>query len=170
MVDDVSSGIGGERHVRMARAASLEIGENRLPAPLVTVSESDSYSVKTYAGAIGASALKHFRVAFDYGHRKLYLAPGANPQASVPADASGLRLRATGASFQTIEVVSVARGSPAEQAGVLAGDELVAVNGQTGLVLEDLRSWFCQPEQDYRLEIRRAGHILEISLRTKPLL
>ncbi|MCU0483821.1 MAG: S41 family peptidase [Chloroflexi bacterium] len=60
----------------------------------------------------------------------------------------------------SVYIVRVLRDSPAERAGVLAGDEIVTVDGEplTGLSLDDVVSRVRGPEgSDVRLELRGTG-------------
>jgi C-terminal processing protease CtpA/Prc len=43
---------------------------------------------------------------------------------------SGLELRAKGDNFRTYVIEHIEKGSPADIAGVVAGDEIISINGQ----------------------------------------
>ncbi|MGD9996386.1 MAG: DUF512 domain-containing protein [Ilumatobacteraceae bacterium] len=63
-------------------------------------------------------------------------------------------------------VVSIAAGSAAERAGLCAGDEIVALNGQ---VPRDIIEWqMLVDEPDLEIELRRGGLDQQISLARRP--
>ena len=79
-------------------------------------------------GLLGYSFLKRFRVVLDYPHRVLWLDPIPGYRDDRPFEHShvGIQLERRGGLPQ---VVAVAEGSPAAQAGIEPGDAIVAVNG-----------------------------------------
>jgi predicted aspartyl protease len=82
----------------------------------------------TVDGLLGFSFLRRFRVAIDYPHRILWLDPVKVTRDQRPNEYShvGLQIeRREGA----LRVVAVAQGSPADQAGIKAGDVLVSIDG-----------------------------------------
>ena len=123
-------------------------------------------------GLIGYSFLKHFRIACDYPRRVLWLdaIPGyreAHPYEYVHV---GLQLERESAH---VKVVAVVEGSPAFQAGIVAGDELIAVNSRAvsnlgwselGSRLEGL------PGTEIVLTLRRGEHERTYHLRRRRLL
>jgi hypothetical protein len=110
-------------------------------------------------GLLGYSFLKHFRVAIDYPRRLLWLDPGAGGVPDRPEEycQPGIQLESADGS---IRVMAVARGSPAARAGVRAGDELVAVDGDPvsgGDVVAIGRRLEGRPGSEVVLRLRR-GH------------
>ena len=80
-------------------------------------------------GLLGYSLLKHFRIALDYPRHLLWLDPSQGDVADRPEEYChpGLQLESVGGA---VRVFAVAGGSPAARAGVRAGDELVALDGE----------------------------------------
>jgi len=107
-------------------------------------------------GLLGYSFLQRFKVAVDYPHRVLWLDPVKDFHDPRPYEHShvGLQLeRDNGA----VRVVAVVEGSPAAQAGIVAGDQITMVNGKA---LGDL-SW----EQISRLLEGPAGTEMDLTVR-----
>ena len=78
-------------------------------------------------GLLGYSFLRHFRATIDYPRHVLWLDPQPGGWDDRPYEYShvGLQLeRRDGA----LRVIAVAEGSPADQAGILPGDEVIAVD------------------------------------------
>lgn len=86
-------------------------------------------------GLIGYSFLRHFRVVIDYPERILWLdpIPGGRDDRRFEYSHVGLQLeRAEGGA----RIAAVARGSPAERAGIVPGDHLVALDGRPAAALD----------------------------------
>jgi predicted metalloprotease with PDZ domain len=79
-------------------------------------------------GSIGNPLLRKFDVLFDYQNSCIYLRPSSTYKEEFEYDMSGLELMADGDSFDRYFVSRVERGSPADEAGVQAGDELIGLN------------------------------------------
>jgi hypothetical protein len=123
-------GVGGAARSYVVRMPSLTLGTVEVPNVVAGLSESKagSFSDPNYEGNIGSGLLKRFVVSFDYGRQTMYLKP-LDPQ---PADAgafdrSGLWINAGDNGFV---VENVAPGGPAEQAGMLKGDVITAINSK----------------------------------------
>ena len=80
-------------------------------------------------GLLGYSFLKHFRIAFDFPRSRLWLDPsqGDVEDRSEEYSHPGIQLESVGG---VVRILAVAEGSPAARAGVRAGDELAAIDGE----------------------------------------
>ena len=83
---------------------------------------------------------------------------------------SGLFLVGQGIDHGRITVLSVAPRTPAAEARLMKGDEIVAVNGRPAsrVGLEGARQLFRVPAT-YRLEVRRGEAKLSVEMRTRRL-
>ncbi len=81
-------------------------------------------------GLLGYSFLKHYRIALDYPRRLLWLDGSRGDVADRLEEYShpGLQLESVGGE---VRIFAVAEGSPAAHAGILAGDVLVAIDGES---------------------------------------
>ncbi|MBZ5582697.1 MAG: PDZ domain-containing protein [Acidobacteriia bacterium] len=117
----------------IGRVSFLEVGTYRLDRPLAGFSQAEigAYSRADIAGTIGGSTLRRFKVVFDYKQGRLILEPNAQ-YADPPEEynMSGLLLRARGSGWREIFVDRVQPDSPAAEAGIRAGDILVAMEGK----------------------------------------
>lgn len=84
---------------------------------------------RTIHGLLGYSFLRHFRVCVDYRHHVLWLEPLEPEWDEKRYEYShpGLQLERDG---EAVRVVAVARRSPAEEAGIIAGDRLLTIDGE----------------------------------------
>ncbi len=126
-------GLSGPINGWLGRAGALALGPYRLRLPLVSFPDSAAARAKVRVrreGTLGYEALRRFRVWFDYPGRGLWLRPGSGLRAPFEHDMSGCDLAARGTSLRRIVVVQVTPGSPAEVAGLLPDDELLAIDGR----------------------------------------
>lgn len=92
--------------------------------------EKGLFTTKTADGIMGAGLLSNFTVTIDHDRRQLYLEP-LSATLHVPVVSwHGMRLVMT-PDFSQCLVDDVMPGSPAEQAGIQVGDELLAVYGES---------------------------------------
>jgi predicted aspartyl protease len=110
-------------------------------------------------GLLGYSFLKHYRVALDFPRGLLWLDPSRGDVRDRPDEYShpGLQLETAEG---RIRVVAVAAGSPAEQGGVRALDEVVAIDGRLvpgSDVVAVARELEGTPGTVIRLRIRRGS-------------
>jgi len=120
------------------------------------------------AGTVGADFLRRFHPIFDYARRRLILESQPTLADATPVDASGLMLVATGERFDTLQVLSVAKDSPAMEAGLGPGDRITAwADIGEPLTLDAARRRLAQPGQRLDLVVERAGARRTISLRTR---
>ena len=84
--------------------------------------------------------LRRFRVILDFGRQQATFEPNAQLGDADEADGTGMRIWARGADLRSYYVRSVVPGSPAQEAGVRAGDSLVSVGGQPAgkLTMEEI--------------------------------
>jgi hypothetical protein len=121
-------GIGGPSSARLTRIESLQISGIDVPGVVTGLSLDTSGAMADpgQAGNIGGGVLKRFTVTFDYADRLMYLQPNADFAKRDPYDRCGLVLVAGKSGVKAIGVLSA---TPASEAGVKAGDHLLAVDG-----------------------------------------
>jgi hypothetical protein len=127
-LDWSGSGVGGSYSTRLSRG-DLTIGGLALPHQVVSyvgLPETGSESTHLQAGVIGESTLYRYDMIYDYRRATVWIDPTPMPER--PFNRSGLRLGKDGDAFTVAMVVP---GSPAADAGLKAGDRIVALNGQS---------------------------------------
>jgi predicted aspartyl protease len=167
-------GVGGMRDIRLARVARLELGEFSLEQPIAALQPAGvgRISAEGTVGNIGGGILSRFKVIFDYPRRRMILEPGPDVARPFEADMSGLSLVAVPPDFRRVTVSRVFDGSPALEAGIQAGDELVTVDGTpTGDIgLTALRERLRLEGRDIRLELLRGTERITLEMRTRRLI
>jgi hypothetical protein len=123
-------------------------------------------------GLLGYSFLRRFRFALDYPNRILWLhaiAVGQDQRAHEHSHVGIQMERRDG----RVEVVAVAQGSPADSAGVRAGDEVLAVDGRIigqGALIDAARWLEGPPGSTVVVRTRRDGAVREVRMRRARLL
>jgi predicted aspartyl protease len=135
-------GLGGPARALLIRPQTLKIGsiEIKEPIGLIELGEKGVAASTQTAGNLGAGILKRFTVILDYEHQVLYLEPNANFAVPDVFDRSGLWCMQDEAGG--LQIVDVVKNSPADKAGLQAGDHILGLDGTaiTGAQIIDLRS------------------------------
>jgi membrane-associated protease RseP (regulator of RpoE activity) len=140
------AGIAGPMRATLARVRSLELGEVVMKDPVTMLSLRDTGSLADpeLAGNVGNALLRQFNITFDFPGSVLYFEKNASYGKPEPYDRAGVWLERGDKGF---EVIDVAQGGPAAEAGLKAGDVVVAVNGRT---------WTAMPLSAVRAELSAA--------------
>jgi predicted aspartyl protease len=161
--------VGGETQGRLFRARALWIGSRRVAAPLIGYTvDSKGFENRSDAGTIGVAVLSRFRIVLDYPRRRVIFEDVAAPEARAEEDQSGAFVTAAPPELRLVVVAQVLAGSPAAEAGLQVGDEIVAVAGRSLDLIEVRRE--LQKSGPVTLRLRRTGELREAILRRRPLL
>ncbi len=126
---------GGAVAYDLIRTGSFKIGPIPSPESEPTVdvmADGLGYKPrKSEVGVLGLAAFAAYNLTIDYSHSRLYL----EPRAKAPASFRRVGYRGTGLELtknvqDRFEVLGVIAGSPAEKAGIAAGDEILAIDGR----------------------------------------
>ena len=124
-------------------------------------------------GTLGAGILKRFTVIIDYSNNKLFFRKNKYYKDDFEYNMSGLEMIAIGEGLNTFVVDDVRSDSPADSAGVMAGDTLRKVNGMNAknLDLNDLHNIFRSKEgKKMRIKIQREGEVIKKVFRLERLI
>jgi len=166
-------GLGGETKQLLGRASELQLGNLTIRNPTITLSQdaAGSLASSSFDGIIGGELLRRFKVIFDVAHHQLILEPNAYFTEPYEHNMSGIGLRAEGEDFKTIRIYRVIAGSPAAQAGLREGDELVSVDGKpaSDFTLDQLYGMFKQDGREYVFGIARGQAKLQAKIKLRHL-
>jgi len=128
-VETAGGGFGGSFRNRLVRMERIELGPYSWEKPIVGLStaEKGALASEDYAGNVGTQILDRFKCIFDYERRELILEPGARFAKADTFSQAGVQLGRFG---DTVRVMYVVEGSPAEKAGLQRDDAVVAVDGR----------------------------------------
>lgn len=125
-------GLGGNLTGHMGKIDAFEFGEFEFKNIVTSFQELEIDSIGhlylNRNGLVGNSLLSRFDVYIDYPGAMMYVKPNKKYNERFRVDRSGLILIATGSNFDRIIVQKVIPGSPADQAGILAGDVIHRFN------------------------------------------
>ena len=162
-------GLGGKIDMELRVIREVKIGPYRFRKVPVYVFQ-DEYNVTNYpymGGLIGNDILRRFNVILNYAKGDIHIIPNSQFAQTFDYSYSGIELYLLGG---LIIVGDVAKGSPAEEAGVLEGDEVIGVNKNFSQNLNQYKIALQVPNEKIKLIVRRNGEILEFEFKVKSIL
>lgn len=125
-------GLSGPIDGSIGRVSSLKIGQFLLKAVVASYPEYDSQTLQTFLsnrnGNLGAEILSRFNITFDYNNNLMYLKRNYTFKRPFEHDMSGLEIYVSTAPEKRYYISRVEIGSPAMEAGLRDGDELLSIN------------------------------------------
>ena len=132
---NLGRGLNGEINGNIGRVDKIRMGSVEMKNILASFPDSLSFSMKftpddqKRQGSIGCELLRRFTVTLNYRDGYMIMKPQRNRiKESFEHDMSGLDVRAKGTDFKQYIVSKVVEDSPAYDAGLQEGDELIFVN------------------------------------------
>ncbi|HJQ97905.1 MAG TPA: aspartyl protease family protein [Candidatus Polarisedimenticolaceae bacterium] len=164
-------GVGGEVALPIGRVAALRLGTATLALPVTALPQEGWFAREGNVGNIGSAILRRFRVTFDYSRKRVYLEPNERLAQPFEFDMSGLVLVTEGPEYSVRRVQKVLPKTPAEEAGIVPGDQIVSFDGKPAseLKLPEIRDLLKQPDRSVPIEVLRDGGKVAVVLRTRRL-
>lgn len=163
-------GVGGKADLAVGRLHSLSLGRFRIPEPVYTVALGGRFPRGgSCRGILGGGILRRFVVHLDYAEKRCVIWPGPYVAEREPYDQAGLSFLTDGL---RLLVDFVLRGSPAEEAGIRVGDEILALDGSpiSANDLVEILDHFQRPDhRQCSLTVGRAGQLLDLSIALREL-
>ncbi|NRA50704.1 MAG: aspartyl protease family protein [Phaeodactylibacter sp.] len=137
---NLGAGLGGFLTGYMGKVPNLSIPPFQFSSVVTSYQEIpyerlDSTKLDKRNGILGNEILRRFTVILDYIKEEVYLKPNKGYNDEFKADRSGLLIIASGATLKDFLIYSVLEGTPAHEAGLIAGDEIKRVNGIPAKIL-----------------------------------
>jgi len=171
----IGRGLGGVITGKIGRISSIELGKYDVKNVIANFPDPNSYmdtlkNSRTVRrnGAIGGEILSRFTVTFDFPSEVLYLHKNSSFKKKFYYNMSGLTLKAKGSRLEHYEITDVREKSPAEMAGIKAGDLVMSINGISAelLDLNTMNSFFnLRPGKRITLEVDRDGQHMKKEFR-----
>jgi predicted aspartyl protease len=119
-------------------------------------------------GLLGGEVLRRFKVIVDYTRSQVTLEPNQSFAEPFEFDMSGMSLAAQGADLREYRVRSVVGGTPAERAGIAAGDIVVSIDDRPArdMTLTEVRRLLKQPDRVVVLELKRSVQLIRVRMQT----
>ncbi len=129
-VEGLSHGAGGSQPKRRTLSKTMEfagftVRDIEVGVPLEKGEGAFGYT--ELAGNIGNTLLRHFVLYLDYDHEQVIVEKGDNFGRDFPRDNSGLQVANN--EKDSLQVIFVADGTPADKAGFEEDDIILSVNG-----------------------------------------
>lgn len=135
---NLGRGLNGDISGFMGRVYSLKMGELEVNDVLASFPDSISFSMKfpptdyNRQGSVGCEFLRRFKVTFNYRDGYMALKPNKKKlKQSFEHDMSGITVRAKGERYNQFVISQVAEESPAFDAGLRVGDEILFLNNKS---------------------------------------
>jgi predicted aspartyl protease len=157
-------GVGGGFEIVTLPFRALQLGPYELLAPRIALRSSPR--TDRLDGLLGGAILARFTVRFIYATHSMCLVPNHAYKEAFTSELAGFTPVWTWPDLKPLSVESVSPGSPAEHAGLRAGDVIEFVDRRPGsaLTVDDLARLMRVAGAKYELRIRRAGAPLSIRL------
>ena len=175
-------GLNGEVFGSPGKIQSIKIGNYSFNEPLVSVLDSLSspepqlLEDQFRAGSIGNEIMTRFDMILDFPGKRLIIRPGKRFRESFKQNMSGLEVFQPIRNLPYYTVSHVEEGSPADQAGIIEGDEIASINGNAAstYTLDAIMGLFrTKPGNRVSIQVRRnkklISAIFQLQETAKPL-
>lgn len=155
-------GIGGQVNLRLTILPSFKLGKYRFKKIPITIFE-DPYNVTNYpqwAGLIGNDLLRRFNLILNYSQGEIHLLPNRSYLESFDYSYIGMELYLIN---NSIRIGFIAPESPAAEAGLIEGDEIIAINKVVSNNLDELKAQLSHAQKKVTVIYRRDNKI-EVAL------
>jgi hypothetical protein len=167
------TGIDGPLHVAVGRIAAFRLGGisvDSVPTALGRERRSILAS-RDIDGLAGSSLFNGGRLVLDYYRQRAIVETGGAVGHACRYDHSGLTLTARGADYREFTVAYVVPRSPAAEAGIRAGDQILAIDGRPTAQLElpEIRRALAVNGAARQLQLLRVTDTVVVTLQLRPL-
>jgi hypothetical protein len=164
-----AEGLGGKIDMHMTVVKEVKLGPYRFRNVPVYVFD-DAYNVTSYpymGGLIGNDLLRRFNVILNYQKRDFHLTPNSHYNDPFDYSYSGVELY-----YLNGEILlgDVAKGSPAEKAGLKEGDVVIAINRNFTQTMQLMKAALQSTGGTIRMIVRRNGELLDFDFKVKNIL
>ena len=167
-------GLSGPIDGSIGRISTLKIGGFILKNLISSYPDYDNLALQTLIsnrnGSLGAEVLSRFNITFDYNNDLMYLTQNYNFKRPFEHDMSGIELYVSYSPQKRYYISRIESGSPAMDAGLLEGDELISINftSVNAMDLDEIsRMMRTNDGRTLYLAINRNGDLLIRSIKLK---
>jgi len=125
-------GLTGPIDGYIGRISSFQLGKYTLNNIITAFPDYEDAASRVFSinrnGNMGLAIIKRFNVVFDYNRSAMYLKPITSLKESFEHDMSGMEIGSAGENYKRLIVTRVEPLSAAEKAGLIIGDEILAIN------------------------------------------
>ena len=164
-----AEGLGGKIDMHMTVIKEVKLGPYRFRNVPVYIFDDD-YNITSYpylGGLIGNDLLRRFNIILNYERRDFYLLPNKHFNDPFDYAYTGIELYYEDG---RILLGDVAKGSPAEAAGLKEGDMVIAINRNFVQSLQAFKSELQGNRERIKIIVMRNGVLLEYEFKVKSIL
>jgi hypothetical protein len=162
-------GLGGKMEMKLTTIRDFKLGPYRFRKVPTYIFE-DSYNVTAYpylGGLIGNDILRRFNVFLNYERREIYLQPNSHFRDPFDYSYTGLGIYKIDGE---VRVVDIMPGSPAEKAGFLPGDIVMAMNNNFSKSVQTYKNLMQNIGERIRVLVLREEGPIILTLRVRSIL
>lgn len=162
-------GLGGKIDMELTVIKEVKVGPYKFRKVPVFVFD-DEYNVTSYpymGGLIGNDIMRRFNVIMNYQKGDIYITPNQHYSESFDYSYSGVELYLIDGA---ILAGDIAKGSPAEAAGLQEGDEVLGINKNFSQNLNQYKIALQTPNEKVKVIFRRNGVIMEIEFKVQSII
>jgi Aspartyl protease/PDZ domain len=159
-------GLGGKIDMELVVIKEVKLGPYRFRKVPVHIFD-DENNVTSYpymGGLIGNDLLRRFNIILNYARSDIYIVPNTHYNDPFDYSYSGIELYLID---NKIIIGDVAKGSPAEEAGLREGDQVIAVNKNFSQNLNQYKMTMQLPNEKIKIIYRRDGVINEMEFKIR---
>ncbi len=159
-------GLGGKIDMELMVMREVKLGPYRFRSVPVYIFD-DENNVTSYpymGGLIGNDILRRFNVILNYARSDIHITPNSHYADAFDYSYSGVELYYLEG---LIIIGDVAKGSPAEEAGLREGDEVIAINNNFSQNLNRYKIALQAPNEKVKLILRRSNQMLELEFKVR---
>lgn len=164
-----AEGLGGKIDMELTLVKEVKLGPYRFRnVPVLVFDDINNVTSYPYMGGlVGNDILRRFNVILNYARGDIHIIPNRNYNETFDYSYSGLELY-----YVDGQIIAgdVAKGSPAEQAGILEGDEVLGINKNFSGNLNQYKVALQAPNEKIKVIIRRDGRLMELEFKIKSIL
>lgn len=164
-----AEGLGGKVDMYLTVLSEFRLGPYKFRNVPVNVFDDD-YNVTSYpnlGGLIGNDLLRRFNVVINYEQKEFHLLPNSHFYDPFDYAYSGIELYMING---RIIIGDVAKGSPADKAGVQEGDVVVAINKNFVQNISVYKMALQNADDGVNLIVLRSGQLMNFRFRVKNIL
>ena len=170
--DSAHRGVGGEIKTVDVRMRDLQLGRYVIPDLLVALARDNEALLAEDAndGPLGNEILRRFRIVLDYSRRRMMLEPNAHLADPIEAGMSGIDFDPE--DCRPFKVKKVLENSPAAEAGIKVGDEIVTLDGRPFKEIPsfEMEKLLSKNGAEYSVTLSRAGKEMVVRIKLRRLL